>query len=202
MDQEKRTDRSTPRLEVTEPCPKKWEELEGGEQKRYCGACRLHVFNSAAMTREEVREVSAQAEGRLCMRVVKDPSGQTKFADPKPARVAGLALAAGSSVLAACGSAPPEAPGVPVEEAPRTEPDAHPTDQAEDELGEVLMGAVPLELMGYVECVEPEPDSHLTEEELLTTLGLVYVESVPDPSEGEPDGPEILGRTSIDPEGH
>lgn len=53
-------------LRISSPCPKTWEDLAGDDRIRYCGQCRLNVYNFAIMSREEIEQVVRKTEGRLC----------------------------------------------------------------------------------------------------------------------------------------
>ncbi len=105
------------RLEIATPCPMQWADLVGNEQKRYCGECRLHVYNFAAMTRPEVEGVMSSAVGRVCARLFRRPDGTILTRDCGPVRerlrkrlrrirVAAAALIGmvGTFALAACGA--------------------------------------------------------------------------------------------------
>ena len=39
------------------PCPAQWADMTGDDKKRLCADCKLHVFNLAAVTDEEVRTI-------------------------------------------------------------------------------------------------------------------------------------------------
>lgn len=54
------------RLQVASPCPVRWDDMQGDDRKRFCGQCRLHVYNLSAMTREEAVTLVTTAEGRVC----------------------------------------------------------------------------------------------------------------------------------------
>lgn len=56
-------------LRVSSPCPKSWDDLVGDRRVRYCGQCRLNVYNLAEMSPEEVERVVLKTEGRLCGRL-------------------------------------------------------------------------------------------------------------------------------------
>jgi hypothetical protein len=56
-------------LIVSSPCPMKWEDLTGNDRIRFCGKCRLHVYNLAIMSREEVATIVGSTRGRLCGRL-------------------------------------------------------------------------------------------------------------------------------------
>jgi hypothetical protein len=46
-----------------------WDKMPGGDQVRYCGHCRLNVYNLAEMSREEVDAIVRTSKGRLCGRL-------------------------------------------------------------------------------------------------------------------------------------
>jgi len=88
--------------------------MEGGEARRHCEQCDLHVHNLAALPREEGEGLlAAQEQGqRLCVRVEYLPTGECITAETPqivrtgPGRLAAAALALGVS-LAACNSSSP-----------------------------------------------------------------------------------------------
>lgn len=57
-------------VRIASPCPMKWSDLQGDEKRRYCGQCRLHVHNLAALTTDDAVALlwGAGAE-RVCARV-------------------------------------------------------------------------------------------------------------------------------------
>jgi hypothetical protein len=60
---------------IDSPCEVDWESLEGEGAVRYCGQCKLNVHNFSEMTAEEVEQVMADSEGRLCARIRTRPDG-------------------------------------------------------------------------------------------------------------------------------
>jgi len=56
-------------LRVSSPCPKSWDELVGDHRVRFCGQCRLNVYNLADMSREEAERIVRKTEGRLRVRL-------------------------------------------------------------------------------------------------------------------------------------
>ena len=92
-------------LRIKTPCPKTWDQLTGGESKRYCSECSLHVHNAAQLTRDEAQALVANADARVCMRMELDLSGapihrasRATFAG----RVTRWALTTAAGLLAAC----------------------------------------------------------------------------------------------------
>jgi hypothetical protein len=56
-------------LRISSPCPKSWDDLVGDNRIRYCGQCKLNVYNQADMSSEDVAEIVRKTEGRLCGRL-------------------------------------------------------------------------------------------------------------------------------------
>jgi hypothetical protein len=59
----------TVELKISSPCPKTWEDLVGNDRVRYCGQCKLNVYNLAEMSSEEIEGLIRRTEGRLCGRL-------------------------------------------------------------------------------------------------------------------------------------
>ena len=87
-------------LRIPVPCPMRWGELQGDEQKRFCSACSLHVHDTAQLTRSEARELLGRASGRICLRIEYDASGAARFRVGRWARIRRWALAAAAGLLA------------------------------------------------------------------------------------------------------
>lgn len=68
-------------LTVASPCPEDWNGMEGDEKRRYCGRCRLHVYNLSAMTSAEAAELVEGRSGRLCVRFVRSHDGKVMTRD-------------------------------------------------------------------------------------------------------------------------
>lgn len=47
----------------------------GNDRTRYCGECKLNVFNLSGMSRTEAENLLMNAEGRLCVRFYKRADG-------------------------------------------------------------------------------------------------------------------------------
>jgi hypothetical protein len=47
----------------------------GTDRKRYCGECKLNVYNISGMTRPEAEQLLTQSEGRLCVRYYRRADG-------------------------------------------------------------------------------------------------------------------------------
>jgi hypothetical protein len=62
-------------LKVASPCSQDWEAMAGDNRRRYCGECRLNVYNLSGMSRDEAENLIQNAEGRLCVRFYQRADG-------------------------------------------------------------------------------------------------------------------------------
>lgn len=62
-------------IKIASPCPANWDEMYGNERKRFCGECKLNVYNLSGMTREEAEDLIGNSEGRLCVRFYRRVDG-------------------------------------------------------------------------------------------------------------------------------
>jgi hypothetical protein len=54
-------------VRVASPCPMSWDRMEGDDRVRYCGNCKLNVYNLSDMDREDAARLVSEKEGRLCV---------------------------------------------------------------------------------------------------------------------------------------
>lgn len=77
------------RISIKTPCPKSWDEMQGGARRRFCDVCSLHVHNLSALTRSQgeslLRERAAEG-GRLCVTYARRADGTVVTADAPAAR--------------------------------------------------------------------------------------------------------------------
>lgn len=62
-------------IKVASPCPADWDAMYGDERKRFCGDCKLNVYNLSGMTRDEAEQLVTNHEGRLCVRFYRRADG-------------------------------------------------------------------------------------------------------------------------------
>jgi hypothetical protein len=62
-------------VRVASPCPANWDEMIGDGRKRYCGDCKLNVYNLSGMTRNDAEDLLRNSEGRLCVRYFRRADG-------------------------------------------------------------------------------------------------------------------------------
>ena len=60
---------------VAAPCSADWDAMIGDERARFCGQCRLNVYNLSGMTKREAEALIVNAEGRLCVRFYRRADG-------------------------------------------------------------------------------------------------------------------------------
>jgi len=62
-------------LKIASPCSQDWNAMVGSDRKRYCGECKLNVYNLSDMTKAEAENLLMNSEGRLCVRYYKRADG-------------------------------------------------------------------------------------------------------------------------------
>ena len=62
-------------VSIASPCSQDWNAMIGNERTRYCGDCKLNVYNLSGMSRAEAENLILNAEGRLCVRFYKRADG-------------------------------------------------------------------------------------------------------------------------------
>ncbi len=62
-------------IEVAAPCSADWNDMTGDDRVRFCGDCKLNVYNLSAMTEDQIVGLIRETEGRLCGRFYRRPDG-------------------------------------------------------------------------------------------------------------------------------
>lgn len=62
-------------VKIASPCSADWNEMYGDERKRFCGDCKMNVYNLSGMTKTEAESLIIGAEGRLCVRFYQRADG-------------------------------------------------------------------------------------------------------------------------------
>jgi hypothetical protein len=62
-------------IRIASPCSAKWEQMPGDDRIRHCEACNLNVYNFTAFTEQEIRDLLANRQGRLCVRLYQRSDG-------------------------------------------------------------------------------------------------------------------------------
>jgi hypothetical protein len=62
-------------IKIASPCSADWNTMYGSERKRFCGECKLNVYNLSAMSIQDAEELLLRSEGRLCVRYYRRADG-------------------------------------------------------------------------------------------------------------------------------
>jgi hypothetical protein len=62
-------------IKIASPCSANWDEMYGNDRKRFCGDCKLNVYNLSGMSSDEAENLITSSEGRLCVRFYKRADG-------------------------------------------------------------------------------------------------------------------------------
>ena len=68
-------------IEIPNPCPMLWENLDGEGRKRFCQDCGKHVHDLSALTRVEAEELLTQTDAKICISYEQTPDGGIKTKD-------------------------------------------------------------------------------------------------------------------------
>lgn len=62
-------------VRIASPCYASWDAMKGDDRVRFCGDCRLNVYNLSEMSRPEAEKLLQMHEGHLCIRLYKRADG-------------------------------------------------------------------------------------------------------------------------------
>lgn len=62
-------------VKIASPCSANWDEMVGDDRQRFCGECKLNVYNLSGMGRDEAESLIINAEGRVCVRMYRRADG-------------------------------------------------------------------------------------------------------------------------------
>ena len=62
-------------IKIASPCQANWHEMFGNDRKRFCGECKLNVYNLSGMSQAEAEDLLENSEGRLCVRFYRRADG-------------------------------------------------------------------------------------------------------------------------------
>lgn len=62
-------------IHIASPCSADWNEMFGDNRRRFCGDCKLNVYNLSDMNRSEAEGFLLQSEGRVCVRFFRRKDG-------------------------------------------------------------------------------------------------------------------------------
>jgi hypothetical protein len=62
-------------LRIASPCKASWDAMTGDDTVRFCGDCKLNVYNLSNMTSAEAASLLEAKEGRVCVRLYRRTDG-------------------------------------------------------------------------------------------------------------------------------
>jgi hypothetical protein len=62
-------------IKIASPCSADWNQMIGNERKRFCGSCKLNVYNLSDMSKIEAESFLMASEGRVCVKFFKRADG-------------------------------------------------------------------------------------------------------------------------------
>lgn len=62
-------------IRIASPCKADWNAMVGNNRQRYCGDCKLTVYNLSGMTSCEAENLLMRSEGRVCVRYFRRNDG-------------------------------------------------------------------------------------------------------------------------------
>lgn len=94
------------RVTIDKPCTANWDEMVGNDQVRFCRHCDLSVNDLSRMTQAKAEKLVRRSQGRLCLRIHRDPQGTIVTKDSIerlysiPRRASRLAVGAFTAMVA------------------------------------------------------------------------------------------------------
>lgn len=77
----KRFDSPLNNIKIASPCSANWDEMYGNERRRFCGECKLNVYNLSGMKKYDAENLLRVSEGRVCVRYFQRSDGTILTAD-------------------------------------------------------------------------------------------------------------------------
>ena len=68
---------SLPVVQIHDPCPKRWAELDPeapGDPRRFCNACTKHVYDLSSLHDDEIESLMNRGE-KICARILRHQDG-------------------------------------------------------------------------------------------------------------------------------
>jgi len=62
-------------ISIAAPCDVPWDSMNGDERTRFCGQCKLNVYNISDMSTKEAAALVRGTEGRLCVKLYRRADG-------------------------------------------------------------------------------------------------------------------------------
>jgi hypothetical protein len=62
-------------IKIASPCSADWNAMIGDNRKRFCGDCKLNVYNLSDMSKADAENFLLASEGRVCVRFFRRTDG-------------------------------------------------------------------------------------------------------------------------------
>ncbi len=89
-------------IEIPVPCQVPWEGMKGDERMRFCGLCKLNVYNLAEMSRKEAETLLQCGSGRVCVQIYRRPDGRILTRSCRVVRALRRSTRAAAALVATC----------------------------------------------------------------------------------------------------
>ena len=77
----KKFDSPLENIRIASPCSANWDDMYGTDRQRFCGECKLNVYNLSGMKKYDAENLLRLSEGRLCVRYFVRSDGSVLTAD-------------------------------------------------------------------------------------------------------------------------
>ncbi|MDQ2686635.1 MAG: hypothetical protein M3Y28_02085 [Armatimonadota bacterium] len=74
-------------ISVPNPCPARWDAMEGGAEKRFCTGCQKNVYNLSEMSRREGEDLLTRTDAKVCVFFHPDAGGAPLAREDVPADI-------------------------------------------------------------------------------------------------------------------
>ncbi|MGE0784929.1 MAG: hypothetical protein AB7S26_04510 [Sandaracinaceae bacterium] len=85
-------------VDVKNPCTEDWSRMKGDDVQRFCLTCHENVYDLSFMAKEDAERFLENAEGRVCIRLMRRADGTMVTRDCTPDRFAAARRAARRSL--------------------------------------------------------------------------------------------------------
>lgn len=147
------------KLSVASPCKRDWSKMTGDDKVRFCGDCRMNVYNLSVLSQPELEQMVKEKDGKVCVRFFTRPDGTVLTRDcpvglTRKRRTYAVSLAAVASLFAAPFMMKGEACSTTGAEPTLTEAVRELVDEVKAKLG--FASARPKHVMGKMMAVPPK----------------------------------------------
>lgn len=63
------------KIDIASPCKRDWAKMKGDDAVRFCGDCKMNVYNLSALSQQQVLQLVKEKEGKVCVRLFQRADG-------------------------------------------------------------------------------------------------------------------------------